>query len=124
MIHKLTVPIPDEAISALHVGDQVEISGVIFTARDHSQGELIEATNYLNMHYAGLSIEEVRERLKHEIEAPRESAESIVDRAIASHDDHAIKFTEACLREHAIAPSPAYLAAASHAIGALSRQIS
>ena len=44
---------------------------VIFTARDYSQSELVEATNYLNMHYAGLSIEEVRERLKHEIEAMR-----------------------------------------------------
>jgi hypothetical protein len=59
-----------------------------------------------------------------EIEPPRESAESIVERAIASHDDHAIKFTEACLREHAIAPSPAYLAAASHAVEVLSRPTS
>jgi transcriptional regulator of heat shock response len=37
---------------------------VIFTARDHQQAELIEATNYLNAHYAGLTIEEVRGRLK------------------------------------------------------------
>jgi heat-inducible transcriptional repressor len=44
---------------------------VIFTARDYTQGELVEATNYLNLHYAGLSIEEVRERLKREIEALR-----------------------------------------------------
>jgi heat-inducible transcriptional repressor len=28
------------------------------------QGELVEATNYLNAHYAGLTIEEVRERLQ------------------------------------------------------------
>lgn len=59
-----------------------------------------------------------------EIEAPRESAEDLTDRAIASHDDHAIKFTEACLRENAIAPSAAYLAAASHAVTMLSRQTS
>jgi heat-inducible transcriptional repressor len=44
---------------------------VIFTARDHSQAELLEATTYLNTHYAGLTIEEVRERLKHEVEALR-----------------------------------------------------
>jgi heat-inducible transcriptional repressor len=37
---------------------------VIFTARDYSRLELVEATNYLNAHYAGLTIEEVRERLK------------------------------------------------------------
>jgi heat-inducible transcriptional repressor len=44
---------------------------VIFTARDYTQSELVEATNYLNSHYAGLTIEAVRERLKHEIEALR-----------------------------------------------------
>jgi len=42
MIHKLTVPIPDEAISALHVGDQVEISGVVFTARDAAHKYMVE----------------------------------------------------------------------------------
>ena len=44
---------------------------VIFTARDHTQAELVEAANHLNAHYAGLSIEAVRERLKTEIEALR-----------------------------------------------------
>ncbi|MBE2235547.1 MAG: fumarate hydratase C-terminal domain-containing protein [Anaerolinea sp.] len=42
MIHKLTVPISDEAIEALHVGDQVEISGVIFTARDAAHKYMVE----------------------------------------------------------------------------------
>ncbi|MCB0254206.1 MAG: fumarate hydratase C-terminal domain-containing protein [Anaerolineae bacterium] len=42
MIHKLTVPISDEAISALHVGDQVEVSGVIFTARDAAHKYMVE----------------------------------------------------------------------------------
>lgn len=40
---------------------------VIFTARDYGQSELVEATNYLNHHYAGLSIEEVRQRLQGEV---------------------------------------------------------
>jgi heat-inducible transcriptional repressor len=44
---------------------------VIFTARDHGQAELLEATNHLNAHYAGLTIEAVRERLKHEVDALR-----------------------------------------------------
>jgi len=44
---------------------------VIFTAHDHTQSELVEATNYVNSHYAGLTIEEVRERLKTEIDALR-----------------------------------------------------
>lgn len=50
-----------------------------------------------------------------EIEPPRESAETLVDLAVANGDEHAIKLVEACLREHACDPSPAYLAAARHA---------
>jgi heat-inducible transcriptional repressor len=44
---------------------------VVVTARDFSQAELVEATNYLNAHYAGLAIDEVRERLRGEIDALR-----------------------------------------------------
>ena len=55
---------------------------VIFTARDYTQSELAEATNYLNTHYAGLSIEEVRERLKHEIEALREEIAALMQAAV------------------------------------------
>jgi hypothetical protein len=37
----------------------------------------------------------------------------IVERSIATDDPHALKFTEACLREHRLNPQPAYLAAAA-----------
>jgi hypothetical protein len=50
---------------------------------------------------------------------PRESPGTLVDLAIAHGDEHAIKLMEACLREHALNPSPAYLAAARHALDAL-----
>jgi Questin oxidase-like len=53
------------------------------------------------------------------IEPPRESSETLVDLAIENGDEHAIKVTEACLREQALNPSPAYLACARHAIGIL-----
>ena len=55
---------------------------VIFTARDHLQAELVEATNFLNAHYAGLSIEEVRERLKHEIDALRGEIAALMQAAV------------------------------------------
>jgi hypothetical protein len=47
-----------------------------------------------------------------EVEPPAESEAELVDRAIAGRDDHAIKLTETCLREHALRPAPVYLAAA------------
>ena len=40
--------------------------------------------------------------------------DGLVERALKNGDEHVIKFTEACLSRHAIAPSPAYLAAADH----------
>ena len=47
--------------------------------------------------------------------------DELIDRAIASGDEHAIKFTEVCLREYALSPDPAFLAASEHAIRMLSR---
>ena len=44
-----------------------------------------------------------------------ETPERLADRAVATGDEHAIKLTEACLREHAIRPDPAYLLAARDA---------
>ena len=41
--------------------------------------------------------------------------EDLIDRSIATKDEHAIKFTEACLRENIVRPDPVYLAAAAHA---------
>ena len=35
--------------------------------------------------------------------------EDLIDRAVACGDEHAIKFTEACLREYALNPDPAFL---------------
>ena len=55
---------------------------VIFTARDFAPSELVEATNFLNSHYAGLAIEEVRERLKHEIDALRGEIASLMQAAV------------------------------------------
>ena len=59
---------------------------VIFTARDFSPSELVEATNYLNSHYAGLAIEEVRERLKHEIDALRGEIASLMQAAVQASE--------------------------------------
>jgi hypothetical protein len=39
----------------------------------------------------------------------------LVDRALSAEDEHAFKLVEACLREHAVNPSPLYLAAARDA---------
>ena len=42
MATKLTVPISEEDIRALHVGDQVLLNGAIFTARDAGHKYMID----------------------------------------------------------------------------------
>ncbi len=55
---------------------------VIFTEADYTQSQLIEAANFLNSHYAGMAIEEVRERLKNEVEALRSEIATLMQTAV------------------------------------------
>jgi heat-inducible transcriptional repressor len=55
---------------------------VIFTAQDLSQGELAEASNRLNAGYAGLTLEAVRERLRHEVDALRGEIAGLMSAAV------------------------------------------
>ena len=47
------------------------------------------------------------------VEAPDAGRGELIERAVSNGDEHAIKFTEACLREYELNPSPVYLAAAA-----------
>ena len=38
----ITTPLTDEAIRGLHAGDEVRITGVIYTARDAAHKKLVE----------------------------------------------------------------------------------
>ncbi len=67
---------------------------VIFTARDYTSGELIEASNYLNTHYAGLAIDEVQQRLRHEIETLRGEIAHLMQAAVQAGTDALADNTE------------------------------
>ena len=47
--------------------------------------------------------------------------DDLIDRAVATRDEHAIKFTEACLREHRISGDSAFVTAAADAVSRLGR---
>ena len=55
---------------------------VIFTEVDYTSSQLVEAANYLNGNYAGLAIEQVRERLKNEVETLRGEIASLMQAAV------------------------------------------
>lgn len=50
-----------------------------------------------------------------------EDAAALVGQAVVNGDEHIIKFTEACITRHNVAPSPVYLAAIRHALGIVRR---
>ena len=50
------------------------------------------------------------------------TTEDLVARAVQTGDEHAVKFTEVCLRAHRMDPRPVFLVAANHAIEHLGRQ--
>jgi heat-inducible transcriptional repressor len=55
---------------------------VIFTESDYTQSQLIEASNFITSHYAGMAIEQVREKLKTEIEQLRSEIASLMHAAV------------------------------------------
>ncbi|MFY9478940.1 MAG: heat-inducible transcriptional repressor HrcA [Aquabacterium sp.] len=55
---------------------------VIFTAQDVTQSQLVEASNILNTHYSGLTIEQMRERLRQEVDALRADIASLMSAAV------------------------------------------
>jgi heat-inducible transcriptional repressor len=55
---------------------------VLFTETDYSQSQLIEASNYLNQHFSGMAIEQVREKLLVEVESLRGEIASLMQAAV------------------------------------------
>lgn len=55
---------------------------VIFTAEDFSQSQLVEASNILTSHYSGLTIDEMRERLRSEVDQLRGDIATLMQAAV------------------------------------------
>ena len=62
---------------------------VIYTEVDHSQAQLLETANFLNSHYVGLDIEQVRERLHGEVESLRSEIASLMAAAVTMNSEAA-----------------------------------
>ena len=60
---------------------------VVFTAQDYTQTQLIEAANFLNANYAGMAIEQVRERLKAEVESLRSEIATLMQTAVEASSE-------------------------------------
>jgi len=60
---------------------------VIFTEADYTQQQLIEAANYLNAHFAGMGMDEVRIRLQSEIDNLRGEIASLMQAAVQASSE-------------------------------------
>src|SRR5580704_595479 len=57
------------------------------TQRDFSPSQLVEASNYINAHFAGLSFDEVRRRLREEIDQLRGDMTALMQAAVTASTD-------------------------------------
>ncbi len=55
---------------------------VIFTEADYTQDQLLTAANFLNAHYVGMAIEQVREKLQTEVESLRGEIAALMKAAV------------------------------------------
>jgi heat-inducible transcriptional repressor len=60
---------------------------VVFTEVDYTQPQLIEASNYLNAHYMGLTLEQVREKLQSEVESLRSEIAALMQAAVTASSE-------------------------------------
>lgn len=60
---------------------------IILTASDYSPAQLVEAGNYINTHFGGLSFDEVRRRLRTELEALRGDMTTLMQTAMEASTD-------------------------------------
>ncbi|WP_027015478.1 heat-inducible transcriptional repressor HrcA [Comamonas composti] len=56
---------------------------VIFTDVDYTPSQLVEASNFLNSHYAGLAMEDVRERIRGEVDRLRGEVAQLMQAAVS-----------------------------------------
>jgi heat-inducible transcriptional repressor len=60
---------------------------ILFTGEDYSSSQLIEAANYINQHFAGLSIDDAQERLKNELSELKEEMGRLMQAAMAAGNE-------------------------------------
>ncbi len=79
----------DRRVLVILVSPDGEVQNrIIHTQADFSQAQLQEAANFLNAHYAGLTMEQVRERLKTEVEVLRGEIASLMVKALEVSADN------------------------------------
>ncbi|QHI99444.1 heat-inducible transcriptional repressor HrcA [Xylophilus rhododendri] len=67
---------------------------VVITETDVAQPRLVEAANFLNQNYAGMAMEQVRERLRSEVQALQAEIAGLMQAAVAPSPDASVAADE------------------------------
>jgi len=67
---------------------------ILHTDRDYRASELVEASNFINQHFAGQGFEAIRQRLQHELVSLRDDITQLLHRAVAAGNQAANEHTE------------------------------
>ena len=77
------VKLSERRVLVIIVSPQGDVQNrVIFTDAEFTSSQLVEASNFINANYAGLDIEQVRERIKQEVEQLRGQVADLMQAAV------------------------------------------
>lgn len=81
--HLEFVKLSERRVLVIIVSPQGDVQNrVIFTDVEFSSTQLLEASNFINAHYAGLDMEQVREHMQQEVEQLRSEVASLMQAAV------------------------------------------
>jgi len=67
---------------------------ILHADREYSHSELTEASNYINLHFAGQDFETIRQRLQHELTSLRDDITGLLHKAVAAGNEAAAEKAE------------------------------
>jgi heat-inducible transcriptional repressor len=67
---------------------------ILYAERDYTASELIEASNYVNQHFAGLDFATIRDKLQHELVSLRDDITRLLHKAVAAGNQAAAEHAE------------------------------
>jgi heat-inducible transcriptional repressor len=67
---------------------------ILHADREYTHSELTEASNYINLHFAGQDFETIRQRLRHELTSLRDDITGLLHKAVAAGNEAAAEQAE------------------------------
>ncbi len=81
------LPLPDKKILAILVVNERDVQNrIVHVEREYSQNELLKISNYLNQHFMGTDIFQIRSKLMKELQTARHQVDEMMAAAVALAD--------------------------------------